>query len=368
MGRPLPVDNPRNPWLSSHVEYLGEPPLEPLRIYEDQSRSILAENDSPDLGFRWSLNPYRGCFHGCAYCYARPSHEQLGYGSGTDFERRIVVKPRAPELLREAFERRSWVGERILFSGNTDCYQPLEASYRLTRACLEVCAEYRNPVHVITKAPLIERDLDVLERLHDRAQLGVTLSVPVWDAATARAIEPGVATPARRIESVRRLAARGIAVGVNVAPIIPGLNDRDIPAVLEAAAGAGATSAAFIMLRLPGNVKQVFFERLGRALPLAAERVLARTREMRGGRLNDPRFGSRMRGEGQYAAAIEALFEKTAARFGLAHRVAMPTENGSASKRAKRGRGAEGRNPDETDDRTTFTRPTDPGGQLRLFG
>lgn len=344
MVRPLPLDNPPNPWLSSHVEYCGEPPLEPLTIHEDQSRSILAENDSPDLGFRWSLNPYRGCFHGCAYCYARPSHEQLGYGAGSDFERRIVIKPRAAELLREAFERRSWRGELILFSGNTDCYQPLEASCRLTRACLEVCAEYRNPVHIITKAPLIERDLDLLELLHQRARLGVTLSIPFWDEATARAIEPGVAAPRRRLDTVRRLAARGLRVGVNVAPIIAGLNDRDIPAILEAAAHAGATSAAFILLRLPGNVLHVFAERLERALPLAAERVLARTRELRGGRLNDPRFGSRMHGEGQYAAAIETLFEKTRTRLGLA--------------RGSVGSGDEG---------TSFARPTDAGGQLRLF-
>src|SRR5690242_1671011 len=182
--RPLPVANPPNPWHSSVVDYLGEAPNAPLQVFEDHSRSILSKNDSPDLGFTWSVNPYRGCFHGCAYCYARPSHEYLGFGSGTDFERKIVVKPDAAVLLREAFERKSWKGELVMFSGNTDCYQPLEASYRLTRACLEVCAEYRNPAYVITKAPLIERDVDVLVRLSRETSFGVTISIPFWNEAT----------------------------------------------------------------------------------------------------------------------------------------------------------------------------------------
>src|SRR5690606_37503978 len=177
-----------------------------------------------------------------------------------DFERQLVVKPRAAELLREAFERPSWRGETVVFSGATDCYQPLKASYRLTRACLEVCAEYRNPVHVITKAPLIERDIDVLARLARETRLGVTISIPFWNEAHARAIEPGVATPRRRMATVRKLREAGIDVGVNVAPIIPGINDEDIGAILEAAAEAGAMRVAMIVLRLPGNVKHVFEE------------------------------------------------------------------------------------------------------------
>ncbi len=339
----LPVDNPPNPWQSAHVEYLGEPPTQQLQVYEDHSRSILAENDSPDVGFRWSLNPYRGCQHACAYCYARPSHEYLGFGSGVDFERRIVVKPRAPALLREVFERRSWQGELIVISGNTDCYQPLEAGYALTRRCLEVCAEYRNPVHLITKAPLVERDIDVLSRLAAFARAGVSVSVPFFDQDNARAIEPGVATPVRRLRTVQRLADAGIPVTVNVAPVIPGLNDRDIPLVLEAAARAGARSAALVMLRLPGNVQHVFERRLRQALPLAAERVLARVRQTRGGRLDDPRFGRRMSGSGPYAEAIRALFETTARRLGL--------ETGGSAGPAP----------------ASFRRPTDRGGQLRLF-
>jgi len=342
--RPIPVTNPPNPWASTAIEWLEEPPTIRLRIFEDATREILSKNDSPDLGFRYSINPYRGCFHGCAYCYARPTHEYLGFGAGSDFERVIVVKPRAAELLREAFERPSWKGEAVVFSGGTDCYQPLEASYRITRACLEVCAEYRNPVHVITKAPLIERDIDVLQRLSEGTHLGVTISVPFWNEANARAVEPGVATPRRRLATVRRLREAGIDVGVNVAPVIPGLNDADIGPILEAAAEAGATRVAMIVVRLPGSVKQVFEEKLRAALPLRAERVLARTREVRGGRLNDARFGSRFTGEGTYADTITQLFRRTAERLGLAH-VSMTT----------------------SDEPSPFRRPSKPGRQLALF-
>jgi DNA repair photolyase len=324
--RPIPVANPPNPWETNVVDYLGEAPLAPLQIFEDHSRSIVSKNDSPDLGFTWSVNPYRGCLHACAYCYARPTHEYLGFGSGTDFERKIVVKPRAGELLRQAFERRSWKGELIVFSGNTDCYQPLEASYRLTRACLEVCAAYRNPVHIITKAPLIERDLDLLARLARDASLSVSVSIPFWNEANARAIEPYVATPARRIKAVKRLADAGIPVSVNVAPICPGLNDEDIPTILEQAKAAGATGASMIMVRLPGTVKQVFEQRIRSELPLRAERILARTREVRAGKLNDPRFGVRQTGEGVYAEAVSRLFERTAERLGLRGRRVQPDE------------------------------------------
>ena len=241
----------------------------------------------------------------------------MGFGAGTDFERKIVVKRRAPELLRAALARRSWKPETIVFSGNTDCYQPLEATYQLTRDCLAACADAGNPVHIITKAPLIERDLDVIGRLAAAGLVGVTVSVPFWDERMARSMEPGVATPKRRILTIERLAQAGVRVSVNVAPIIPGLTDRDMPKILKAAAHAGATAAGMVMLRLPGNVRHVFETRLREAAPLAAERVLARTREVRGGRLNDPEFGSRMHGEGEYADAIQSLFDQTARRLGL---------------------------------------------------
>src|SRR6185436_9537442 len=227
MLRRLPLANPIHRWQRDHVEYdPGETPEVGLEIYEDSSKSILSQNDSPDLSFRYSVNPYRGCAHGCAYCYARPSHEYLGFGSGTDFERKIVVKRRAPELLRAALAKRTWKKETIVFSGNTDCYQPLEASYRLTRGCLEACADAGNPVHVITKAPLVERDLDVLTRLAETDLVGVSVSVPFWDAEAARKVEPGVATPSRRLLTIRRLAEAGIRTSVSVAPVIPGLTDR----------------------------------------------------------------------------------------------------------------------------------------------
>jgi DNA repair photolyase len=275
-----------------------------LLVYEDATRSVLARNDSPDLGFRWSVNPYRGCYHGCAYCYARPSHERLGFGSGTDFERRLVVKQRVAELLRAELCKPSWRSELILLSGNTDCYQPLEAAYRLTRACLQVCLEARNPVHVITKAPLVERDVDLLAALASRGAASVSISVPFFDPVLARAIEPGVATPARRFRTIRRLAEAGVPVGVNVAPVIPGLTDDQIPRILEASAEAGASTASMILLRLPGNVESVFLERMRSVFPERLDRVTARLREARGGVLDDARFGSRMRGKGPYAQEI----------------------------------------------------------------
>ncbi|RYZ09544.1 MAG: hypothetical protein EOO73_04405 [Myxococcales bacterium] len=505
--KPIPAANPRNRFSSSLVEYFDDlpgPEVE-LSLYEDHTKQVLAENDSPDLGFRYSINPYRGCFHGCAYClagdtsilmadgstkqladvkageevigtasvegrrqfvpslvmdrwatarrayrvrldsgtelvasgdhrfltpegwryviapgrntrarlhlrerdsclgpgtsrlkarglfksaprdvsrsiaggvasvetlgtilplfdistqtgdfvangvvshncYARPTHEYLSFGAGTDFERKIVLKPQVAALLREAFEKKSWQGELIMLSGNTDCYQPLENEYRLTRGILEVCAEYRNPVHIITKSALIERDIDVLQRLNAEASVGVSISIPFWNVETARKLEPFVTTPQRRMKTVERLASAGIAVTVNIAPLILGLADRDVPSILEAAAAAGARGASLIPLRLPGAVKDVFTERLQAGFPLAAEKVLRRTREMRGGKLYDSRFGARMGGEGQMFKAVELLFHQTCARLGLNR--------------------AEGHRQERTN---TFRRPTDAHGQLRLF-
>ncbi|MFZ5468602.1 MAG: PA0069 family radical SAM protein [Myxococcota bacterium] len=323
--RPRPIANPPNPWASGEVEYLEEPPRAKLHVYEDLTKEIVASNDSPDLGFRFSVNPYRGCMHACAYCYARPTHEYLSLGAGTDFDTKIAVKLRAPELLRATFERPSWKGELLVFSGVTDCYQPLEASYRLTRGCLEVCAAYRNPVAIITKAPLVERDLDVLQELARTAQVRVNVSIPFWNPEHARAIEPGVATPKRRLQTVARLAAVGVPVGVMVAPIIPGLSDESIAQILEAARDAGATSAGYVLLRLPKSVKQVFETRMREELPLRAEKVLHRVRQTRGGALYDSRFGVRGRGEGKYAEALGAVFEATARRLGFPSREHSPT-------------------------------------------
>ncbi len=338
----LHVANPPNPWDSSHVEYLEEAPKAKLVVYVDSTRSIVSRNDSPDIAFAHSVNPYRGCYHGCAYCYARPSHEYLSFGAGTDFERRIVIKPEAPRLLEQAFKRRSWQGELVMFSGNTDCYQPLEASYRLTRRCLEVCARFRNPVGVITKSPLIERDVDLLLKLQREAYVSVTLSVPFADAWQARILEPAVPSPQRRFEAIRRLSAAGLEVGVNVAPVIPGLTDAQIVEVLERAREAGAVYAGTTLMRLPGPVAEVFEARLREGfLPERADRVLARIREVRGGKTNDPRYNSRMRGEGPYAEAIRALFNATRRRLGYRERPGPP-------------------------DPTPFRRPEKPRAQLSL--
>jgi DNA repair photolyase len=317
VAKPRPWSNPPNPYLPTALEYVGEIPRARVRVHEDASRSIVASNDSPDVGFTFSINPYRGCMHGCAYCYARPGHEYLGFGAGTDFDTQVVVKREAAALLREAFYKPSWKGDLLAFSGVTDCYQPLEASLRITRACLEVCAEFRNPVGIITKSPIIERDIDLLQELQRVASVGVGVSIPFWDEKVARALEPGVATPRRRVQTIETLARAGIPVGVSVAPIIPGL-DEDVPRILTAAVEAGARSAGHVLLRLPGSVAQVFEERLREALPLRAERVLHRIRETRGGKLYDARFGVRGRGEGEYARAIDQLFTSTARKLGIA--------------------------------------------------
>ena len=311
------VANPPNPWSSTHTELLGAPPDAELSVYEEDAKSIVAENRSPDIPFRWSVNPYRGCFHGCAYCYARPTHQYLGFGAGTDFERRIVVKRNAATLLRSRLTSRSWRGEQLVFSGVTDCYQPLEASYRLTRACLEVCAEFRQPVGIITKGALVERDLDLLAGLARHGAATVFVSVPFLDAADSRAIEPFVSLPKRRLQAVRALADAGVPVGVSVSPLIPGLNDHQVPAILEAARDAGASQAFHVLLRLPAEVEEVFSERIRAAFPLRAEKVLSLVRQMRGGRHNDARFGARMRGEGARYQLMADLFAATARRLGM---------------------------------------------------
>lgn len=312
-----PIANPPNPYTSRYAEWLGPPPRADVQVYLDESRSILSENDSPDLPFRWSVNPYRGCQHGCPYCYARPTHEYYELGAGTDFETRIIVKPDAPRLLAEAFSRKSWKRENVSFSGVTDCYQPLEAAWELTRGCLEVCAEFRNPVSIVTKSYLIVRDIDLLLRLSRRSSVHVYCSIAFADDALARRVEPNAPPPSRRFEALRQLSAAGLRVGVMVAPVIPALNDREIPAVLERAAELGARSATYSALRLPGSVQTVFFERLREQHPEAAHHVESRVRAMRGGRLNDSRFGWRFRGGGPYWESVERLFEVTARRLGL---------------------------------------------------
>ena len=314
---PTRVWNPPNPYLSEHRELLGEPPPVELEVYEDHATSILSSNDSPDIGFRWSVNPYRGCFHACAYCFARPTHEYFGLGAGTDFERKIFVKRRAPELLEQAFRWRSWTGELVVFSGVTDCYQPLEAAWRLTRECLEVCRMFRNPVAIITKSLLIRRDAELLAVLAREARVRVSLSIPFRDEAVARVVEPDAPTIRRRFETMRLLAQAGVPVGIGVAPIIPGLNDADIPCLLAEARACGASFAFRTLLRLPGSVRAVFFHRLKTQLPLKAARIEHRIREVRGGRLYDSRFGHRHTGTGVYWEAIDHTWALWMKRLGF---------------------------------------------------
>ena len=317
MVEPRRIWNPPNPYLSAQRELLGEAPVAPLEIYEDQSKSILSENDSPDIGFRWSLNPYRGCFHACAYCYARRTHEYFGFGAGADFERKIFVKLDAPRLLEQAFRKPAWRGERLMFSGVTDCYQPLEAAYKLTQGCLKVCLAFRNPVGIVTKSLLIRRDAPLLAALAREADVGVSISIPFLDEEIARAMEPGAPTIRRRFETLEILANAGVPVGIGVAPVIPGLNDRDIPGLLKRAKASGAQFAFHTLLRLPGNVREVFLHRLKEALPLRAARVIHRIQDSRGGKFYDSRFGHRHEGQGVYWDMVEQLWRAWVVKLGF---------------------------------------------------
>lgn len=286
-------------------------------FYDDTTRGALSENNSPDLGFRWGLNPYRGCEHGCSYCYARPTHEYLGFSAGLDFETRIMVKRDAPRLLEERFRSRSWRVEPILLSGNTDCYQPVERRLGITRACLEVFLRWRHPLLLITKNALVLRDLELLRGLAAHNLVSVTVSVTTLDPELAAAMEPRASAPRRRLEAIAALTAAGVPVRVNTAPLIPGLNDHEMPAILSAAAERGATAGNYIVLRLPHGVKEIFLEWLERHFPERRAKVEAAIREVRGGELSDSRFGVRMRGEGVRADAIARLFQVTCRRLGL---------------------------------------------------
>lgn len=318
------VNNPPNPFESQHRELLEPAPRVQLQMYEDSTRSILSQNDSPDLSFKWSLNPYRGCFHACAYCYARPTHEYWGFGAGTDFDSKIIIKRDVPMLLREAFDKPSWKGELIVLSGNTDCYQPLEASLELTRGCLEICLEYRNPVAIITKSALILRDLDLLKQLHRDAWVRVYFSIPFADDAVARAVEPHAPSSRKRFEAMATLTEAGLSTGISVSPIIPGLNDQDIPDLLARARAAGAVEAMATLLRLSGHVEPVFLERIGAAFPDRIAKITNRIREVRGGQLSNGEFFERHHGTGSYWSMIEQLFDVTKRKVGFPMDVEAP--------------------------------------------
>jgi DNA repair photolyase len=313
------------------IEYIG-----------DTSKTIVTENRSPDIPFRYSVNPYRGCAHGCAYCYARPGHEYLGFNAGLDFETKIVVKHDAPALLRKFLARDAWKPEPITFSGVTDCYQPAERQFQLTRGCLEVALQFRQPISIITKNALVIRDLDLLQPLAKDNLVHVYLSVTTLDPELARAMEPRTSIPEARLRAIRQLAEAGVPVGVMTAPVIPGLNDDQIPEILHQASLRGATTAGYVMLRLPLTVYPVFEEWLRRTQPDRADKVLARIQATRGGKMNDSAWGTRMTGEGVIADQIRNLFRVVRKKYGLDGK--MPSHNCDV-----------------------FRPPANRSGQLRLF-
>ena len=338
--------NPPNRFEKRSLEpdldsYDPDTPLPRTRFLKDTSRTAIARNKSPDVGFEASINPYRGCEHGCAYCFARPTHEYLGFSAGLDFESTILIKEDAPELLRNELASPRWKPQVLAMSGVTDCYQPVERRTQLTRRILQVLAEFRNPAAIITKNFLVTRDIDILRKLAEHRATSVVLSITTLDTKLGRALEPRTSTPARRLEAIERLAAAGIPAGVNVAPIIPGLTDSEVPSILKAARKAGASFAGRIVLRLPYTVKSIFEEWLDRHAPDRKSRVMNRIREVRSGRLNDARFGSRMSGEGKYAEQILDLFDL------VRRKVGFPSEGPRLS--------------------TASFRPP-PGPQLTLFG
>jgi len=331
-GRGTP-GNPGNRFERLHVEFDGDAmddliasgseatPDRPLTQYfRDFSQTIVSRNESPDIRFDASLNPYRGCEHGCAYCYARPYHEYLGFSAGLDFETRIMVKEEAPRLLRKELSAPSWKPQPLACSGVTDCYQPIEKKLRITRFCLEVLLEFRNPVTIITKNHLVTRDIAVLADLAQFNAAAVLLSVTSLDPVLARQLEPRASTPAFRLQAIRELSAAGIPTGVSVAPIIPGFNDHEIPRILEAARDHGASFAAFTLLRLPHGVGDLFLDWVQSHYPGRRQLVEQRIRDMRGGQLNQSGFGERMRGQGAEAELLSSLFTTSCRRAGLALR------------------------------------------------
>jgi DNA repair photolyase len=344
---------PANPYVAVRVEsdfehvaddleymaQLGRPPTE---YYPDESQTVVTENNSPDIGFRYSVNPYRGCSHGCSYCYARPYHEYLGLSAGLDFETKVFVKYRAGELLREFLARPRWKCETIVFSGVTDCYQPAEREFRVTRACVAVAAECRQPIGIITKNALVTRDIDLLQQLATHNAVGVSVSITTLDAQLARVMEPRTSSPEARLRAIRELTAAGIPTNVMTAPIIPGLNDSEMPAVLAAAREAGALHAGYVLLKLPTTVRDVFTNWLRRTYPDRADRVENLIRSTRAGKLNDSQFGRRQVGTGHIAELISDTFNLWTKKLGF------------------------------TDDRESLNRdafipPAPTSGQLRLF-
>ena len=304
-------------WVSVDEPSDGGPPPVPTRVIEQNARTVLAANDSPDIGFDLAINPYRGCEHGCIYCYARPSHAYLDLSPGVDFETRIVAKVNAAERLRATFSSPSYVPRPLNLGSATDVYQPVERQLRITRAVIEVLSEFGHPFTLFTKSSGIERDLDLIAPMAGRRLVAIDVSLTTLDAGLARIMEPRAASPDRRLRTIRTLADAGVPVGVSVSPVIPFINEPEIERILEAARDAGATRACHVVLRLPWEVRPLFRQWLAQHFPDRAERVMARLREMRGGRDNDSRFVTRMTGEGVWAELLHRRFEVAARRLGL---------------------------------------------------
>jgi DNA repair photolyase len=312
------ADGPDNRFEAIAVEYDdGIERPQAMRVFKEAAKSILSRNESPDIPFRFSVNPYRGCAHACSYCYARPYHEYLGWNAGTDFDTQIVAKVNAPELLEKELSKASWPGDAIVFSGVTDPYQPAESALRVTRRCLETCLRHGTPVGLITKSILVLRDLDVLENLARGPGATACLSIPFWDPADARGMEPFAAPPEARFRALEKLSAAGVRTGISVSPVIPGWNDADIPKILKRAGECGASFAFYTLLRLPGAVEPVFLSRLRRDFPDRAGKVEHHLRETHGGELKHTGFGDRMRGTGKMADVISDLFKLHVRRNGL---------------------------------------------------
>jgi DNA repair photolyase len=317
------LSNPPNRFERGRVELdpayaPSEAELPGVELIRDPSRSIVVSNDSPDVGFDASVNPYRGCSHACPYCFARPFHEYLGYSAGLDFETKILFKPEAPALLRRKLASPRWQPKTLALSGVTDCYQPAEQGLRITRGCLAVLAEFRNPTAIVTKGWLVTRDADLLAELAAHDAASVVISVTTLDRDLQRVMEPGASPPAKRLEAIETLAHAGVPVGVLVAPVIPAINDHEIPNIIRAVASAGAGWASKVMLRLPHGVAPLFGEWLERHFPERKKKVLSKVRSMRGGALYDSSFATRQSGEGVYAEHTQALFDLALRRHGLA--------------------------------------------------
>lgn len=315
-------DNPANRFEDRYTDYeldqeTGQKPSPDTKFIRDDTKEILSKNNSPDIPFSYGLNPYRGCEHGCIYCYARPTHEFLGFSAGLDFESRIMVKYDAPKKLRTRFASKSWKPSVVALSGVTDPYQPVENELQITRECLKVFAEARNPVSIITKNYRVTRDLDLLQELAQFNAVHVTLSITTLDRKLARVMEPRTSQPSRRLKAIERLAEKNIPVGVNVAPIIPGLTDHECPDILKAARDAGAIHAGYTIVRLPHGVKELFPQWLEQHYPNKKEKVLNRIRDIHGEDLYDSRFEKRFRGKGEFARQIRKMFHIQTKKLGL---------------------------------------------------